>query len=411
MTELTAMQNVRKLRRALAASTVLAGSALSAPAFADGPNVVTTIKPVHSIAAAVMEGVGTPHILIDGAASPHGFALKPSQAFLLEGADVVFWVGPELTSSLEKPISSMADKAARVELLDAKGIEQLKWRKGDQFDSHDHGDHDDHGHDDHADHGHDDHAHDDHDHDHDKTAEKHDHGHDDHDHDKDPAHDHDKHEHEEEHAAHDDHGHDHDHDKEHAHDHDEHAHEEEHAGHDDHGHDHAGGNDPHIWLNPENGIAIANAMATTLSEADPTNADTYKANAKAFAEKVSGLEAEISAKLKPVKGQKFIVFHDAYHHFEHHYGIEASGAITVTPEALASAEQIAEIQSRVRDQNVVCVFQEPQFDSKLVNVVIEGSDAKVGVLDPLGTELANGPDLYPALLTSLADSLADCLKS
>ncbi|MGS4884036.1 zinc ABC transporter substrate-binding protein [Roseibium sp. MB-4] len=377
------MQNARKFRLALAASTVLAGSALSAPAFADGPNVVTTIKPVHSIAAAVMEGVGTPHILIDGAASPHGFALKPSQAFLLEGADVVFWVGPELTSSLEKPISSMADKAARVELLDLESIEQLKWREGDQFDSHDHGDHDDHGHDDH---GHDDHAH-----------------------------DHDKHEHEEEHAAHDDHGHDHDHDKEHAHDHDEHAHEEEHAEHDDHGHDHghdhAGGNDPHIWLNPENGIAIANAMATTLSEVDPANTDTYKANAKAFAEKVSGLEAEISAKLEPVKGQKFIVFHDAYHHFEHHYGIEASGAITVTPEALASAEQVAEIQSRVRDQNVVCVFQEPQFDSKLVNVVIEGSDAKVGVLDPLGTELANGPDLYPALLTSLADSLADCLKS
>ncbi|MBO9422457.1 zinc ABC transporter substrate-binding protein [Labrenzia sp. R4_2] len=409
------MQNARKLRLALAASTVLAGSALLAPAFADGPNVVTTIKPVHSIAAAVMEGVGTPHILIDGAASPHGFALKPSQAFLLEGADVVFWVGPELTSSLEKPISSMADKAARVELLDVEGIEQLKWREGDQFDSHDHGGHDDHGHDDHADHGHDDHAHDDHDHDHDKTAEKHDHGHDDHDHDKDHAHDHDKHEHEEEHAAHDDHGHDHDHDKEHAHDHDEHAHEEEHAEHDDHGHDHghdhAGGNDPHIWLNPENGIAIANAMAATLSEVDPANTDTYKANAKAFAEKVSGLEAEISAKLEPVKGQKFIVFHDAYHHFEHHYSIEASGAITVTPEALASAEQVAEIQSRVRDQNVVCVFQEPQFDSKLVNVVIEGSDAKVGVLDPLGTELANGRDLYPALLTSLADSLADCLKS
>ncbi|CTQ74954.1 zinc ABC transporter substrate-binding protein [Roseibium alexandrii] len=396
MTELTAMQNARKLRLALAASTLLAGSALTAPAFADGPNVVTTIKPVHSIAAAVMAGVGTPHILIDGATSPHGFALKPSQAFLLQGADVVFWVGPELSSSLEKPISSMADKAARVELLDVEGIEQLKWREGDQFDSHDHGEQDDHGHDDHADHGHDDHAHD-----HEKTAEEHEHGHDDHDHDKDHAHDDDAHEHEEEHAAHDDH--------------DEHAHEEEHAEHDDHGHDHghdhAGSNDPHIWLNPENGIAIANAMATTLSEVDPTHADTYQANAKAFAEKVSGLEAEISAKLEPVKGQKFIVFHDAYHHFEHHYDIEASGAITVTPEALASAEQVAEIQSRVRDQNIVCVFQEPQFDSKLVNIVIEGSDAKVGVLDPLGTELANGPDLYPALLTGLADSLADCLKS
>jgi len=152
-------------------------------------------------------------------------------------------------------------------------------------------------------------------------------------------------------------------------------------------------------------------MAAALSEIDPDHASTYQANAKAFGDKISGLNAEISAKLEPATGRNFIVFHDAYHHFEHHYDIEASGAITVTPEALASAEQVAKIQSRVRDQNIVCVFQEPQFDSKLVNVVIEGSDAKVGVLDPLGTELANGPDLYPALLTSLADSLADCLKS
>ncbi len=427
MFDLSAMQNRTKIHSALAVSAVLASTALTAPAFADSPNVVTTIKPIHSIAAAVMEGVGTPHILIDGAASPHGFALKPSQAFLLQGADAVFWVGPELTPSLEKPISSMAAKAARVEMMDADGIEHLGLRDNDQFDSHDHGDHEDHdehGHEDHEDHekSAEKHDHDD-DHDHEKEhAHKDEHDHDDdhkdehaegpsdedHDHDKDHAHDHDD-DHEKEHAHK---GEDHDHEEEHAHDHDD-DHKEEHAEvHDDHGHDHAhGGKDPHIWLNPENGIKIAQTMAATLSEIDPDHAATYKANADKFEATITSLNAEIAGKLEPLKGGKFVVFHDAYHHFEHHYGVEASGAISVTPEALASADRVSEIQNRVRSQNITCVFQEPQFDSKLVSVVIEGSDAKVGTLDPLGTELENGPGLYPALLTSLAVSIAGCLKS
>lgn len=388
MTDLSAMQNTSLFRAVAALSALLAGTALSAPIQADAPNVVTTIKPVHSIAAAVMDGVGTPHILIDGAASPHGFALKPSQAFLLQGADAVFWIGPELTPSLAKPVSSMAASAVRIELLDAEGIKHLDFRDDDQFEGHDHedhGSHDDHGHDDHKDH--------------DKSSEhqKAESGHG-HDHGKEHAHEEIKHEHEHEGSGKDAH-------------HDEHEdkHTDSHQA-DGDGHDHAGGKDPHIWLNPDNGIAIAQEMAKVLAGLDPENAAVYQANAAKFADSIAALDQENSAKLAPVKGQKFIVFHDAYHHFEHHYGIEASGAITVTPEALSSADRVSEIQSRVREQSIICVFQEPQFDAKLVNVVIEGSDAKVGILDPLGTELANGPNLYPALLTGLANSLVGCLK-
>ncbi len=380
------MKNTLPNRSTLAAVALLTSTAFTAPALADAPNVVTSIKPIHSIASAVMAGVGAPNILIDGSASPHGFALKPSQAFLLQGADAVFWIGPGLTPSLEKPISSMATKAANIELMDVKGIEHLGIRENDQFEGHDH------------DHGSEEKREDDHDHEKDHSDEHAD------------GHDHDK-EHEEEHAHADGHDHDKDHDKEHADDNDrEKDHEEEHADGHDHGHGHEGSKDAHIWLNPENGITIAHQIAATLSELDPANASTYEANANAFSDKISALNTEISGKLAPVKGAKFVVFHDAYHHFEHHYDVEASGSITVTPEALSSADRVSEIQSRVRSQGITCVFQEPQFDSKLVGVVIEGSDAKVGTLDPLGTGLKNGPDLYPALLTSLADSMVDCLK-
>lgn len=416
-TPITYSSSFRASKRMLVQTAIAGSFALATttmPAFADAPSVVTTIKPLHSIASAVMEGVGKPHILIDGAASPHGFALKPSQAFVLQGADVVFWIGPSLTPSLAKPIGSMAADATTVEMMDVANIDQLPFREGANFDAHDHGDHDDHAaHEDHEEHEkHADHdAHEGHD-DHDEHAD-HD-GHDDHeDHDENAGHkDHDEHE---KHAdAHDEHDHDHD-EKEHAHsehDHDEEEHEKHaDAGHDDHDeHDHAGEMDPHIWLNPDNGIAIAAAMADTLAKADPENAETYKKNAVSFAERIEGLETKIAETLKPVEGKKFVVFHDAYHHFEHHFDFEASGAITISPETVASASRVAEIQKQIKDLNVTCVFQEPQFEAKLVDVVLEGSDARKGTLDPLGTELTNGPDLYPELLSSLSTSLNSCLS-
>ncbi len=338
--------------------SVLAGSfALAAgmtAAHADTPSVVTTIKPIHSIAAAVMEGVGEPEIIIDGAASPHGFALKPSQAALIQGADVVFWVGPSLSSSLAKPIEAMAADAVEVELLDAKGIDLLPYREGANFDAHDH---------DHGDH--------------------------------------------EEHADHDDH--DHDKHEEHA-DHDDQDHEKREEPDDNDAHDQDNQEEAHIWLNPDNGIAIAAAMAETLSEVDPANAAPYKQNAAAFAERLEALAGDLAKTLEPAKGKNFVVFHDAYHYFEHHFDFEASGAITLTPETVASANRVAAIKDQMSDLKVTCVFQEPQFEAKLVDVVLEGTDARKGTLDPLGTGLENGPDLYPNLLTSMSQSLADCLS-
>ena len=84
---------MRILKPLLLATSVIAGSSLAARAEV---NVVASIKPVHSLVAAVMDGVGTPGIIVDGAGSPHTYALKPSQAQMLEKADVVFWIGHEI---------------------------------------------------------------------------------------------------------------------------------------------------------------------------------------------------------------------------------------------------------------------------------------------------------------------------
>jgi len=104
--------------------------------------VVASIKPIHSLASYLMDGVGKPSLIVDGYASPHGFAMKPSHAKMLQDADIVFWVGEDLENFLEKPLDSIAKKAKKIELLETKGLIKLKFRERNIFDDHD--DHDDH---------------------------------------------------------------------------------------------------------------------------------------------------------------------------------------------------------------------------------------------------------------------------
>ena len=133
-------------------------------------NVVASVKPVHSLVSGVMDGVGKPALIVKGSASPHTYSLKPSQAQQIEEADLVFWMGHELESFLEKPLEAIATKAKVVELIDSDELKKLDMREGGAFD--------DHGHDEH---GHDEHGKDEHDDDH-KDHDKHsDEKHDDHD--------------------------------------------------------------------------------------------------------------------------------------------------------------------------------------------------------------------------------------
>ena len=123
--------------------------------------VVASIKPIHSLASYLMDGVGKPDLIVDGYASPHGFALKPSHAKMLQEADIIFWVGEDLENFLEKPLSSIAKKAEKIELMEIKGLNKLKFRERNIFDGHDDHGHEEDGHkeDKHDDHGHDEDGH------------------------------------------------------------------------------------------------------------------------------------------------------------------------------------------------------------------------------------------------------------
>ncbi len=385
----------RKLLPVSITAVLMGGTAL-----AEVPNVAVDIAPVHSLVARVMDGVGEPALIVQAGASPHEYSLRPSEAAALQEADLVFWMGENLTPWMEGAVETLADGATVTTLLESDGTVLLDFRENALFEAHshdDHDDHDDHGHDDHDHEGHDDHAdegHDDHDHGDDHAK------HDDHDHAKDDDHNHD------DHADAKDHD-DHDHGEEHA-DHDDHDHDD-HASHDDHdGHDH-GVHDPHAWLSPENASTWLNLIAAQLSAADPDNAGTYFANAAAAREEMAALSAEVAQTLEPVRGGSFIVFHDAYQYFENDFDFPAAGAISLGDAADPSPARIAEIQGRITGEGVDCVLAEPQFNPGIIETVLAGTEANTGVIDPLGSELEPGKDLYPQLIQNMAKTLAECL--
>jgi zinc transport system substrate-binding protein len=182
------------------------------------------------------------------------------------------------------------------------------------------------------------------------------------------------------------------------------------AEHEDSGeHHHHGDADTHIWLDPENAKAIVSEVAETLSRVDAANAATYKANADKTLQELDTLSVELKTSLAPAKGQDFIVFHDAYQYFENRFGLNASTAISINPENPPGAKQIAALQKRIAEGKIKCVFAEPQFDNKIVNVILEGTSAKAATLDPIGAALGAGPELYDQLLRGLAQNLTTCL--
>ena len=144
---------MNKLKKILFILPILSLLTIFTPANAE-IKVVTSIKPIHSLASYLMDGVGKPDLIVDGFNSPHGFSMKPSHAKMLQNADLIFWIGEDLESFLEKPLNSIAKKAEKIELIEIKGLNVLKFRERNIFDEHDHDDHakkkDDH--DDHDDH-------------------------------------------------------------------------------------------------------------------------------------------------------------------------------------------------------------------------------------------------------------------
>lgn len=292
------------------------------PARAQELNVVVTLKPVHSIVAGMMMGVGKPTLLLKGAASPHAYALKPSDMRDLQSADLIVRDSPGLEVFLDKALSQVNARTTILTITDIPGMGLLKLRVGGAFEAHE---------DDHATHGH------------------------------------------------------------------------------DHGPGDGAGIDPHLWLDPVNAAAIANKVADVLGGLRPGHRDLFRQNAGKVVARLAALQDEVVKEIAPVKGRPFLVFHDAYQYFEHRFGLNVVGAVTVSPDVPPSAHRLRMLREKLKATGAACVFAEPQFPPRIIASIIEGTGVRQGTLDPLGAALEAGPDQYFMLLKSVARSLRTCL--
>ena len=172
--------------------------------------------------------------------------------------------------------------------------------------------------------------------------------------------------------------------------------------------------DEHLWLSPYNAKIIIKAIEKQLSLLDPDNATKYAVNRRRFLTKLDKLDADIKAKLKILRHKKYLVFHDAYQYFEKFYGLHSPIAITDNPANPLSIQRMLVMHDLIINQNVHCLFKEPQFSSKVLDSLLKSKDLngrlKVGILDPLGSDEDLGGDGYFKLINNLATEFYNCFK-
>jgi len=270
---------------------------------------VATIPPIHSMVAMILDGIAAPDLIVKGYASPHDYAMSPSDAANIAKADIIFWAGPALEGFLVKSIGNL-DAQTKVVALDNEANSQE---------------------------GH---------------AER-------------------KH---------------------------KHSHEHEHHGH-----------DPHFWLDPEKAQHAVEQIATSLSELLPNQQKQIDANLKRALSALVMLESDVRKIVAPLKDKEVVVLHDAYSQFTGHFGLKSFIPLSVTPDHRPGPAQLRKIRQTIKQHNIRCVFREPQYPKRYTALLIEGSSAREGTLDPLGGSLTPGPNLYGELLRALATSLKECM--
>lgn len=271
--------------------------------------VLTSIKPLQLIAAAVQQGAGSPEVLLPPGASPHHFALRPSDVRRVADVDLLYWVGPDLEGFLPRVLAGRDKPSVAVQELPGMTLRHFG------------------------------------------QAE---------------------------------------------------------SGEDDHDHDHRPGSlDAHLWLLPANARVIAARMAADLSAADPANAPLYQANLRAFEQRLDALDGRLKARLAPLAGKPFFVFHQAFDYFESAYGLQHAGVFTAASELQPGARHVAAMRERLKAAGAACVFSEPPLRPRLAETLSAGLPVRLAELDALGVEARS----YEQLLEELAGQLAGCLES
>ena len=273
------------------------------------PVVLVSIKPLAMIVEGVTGEAFEVDTLLPASVSPHSYTLKFSDIQRIRRANLALWVGPELESSLAKPLSARISRKAVV--IRATELLDIHW----------------------------------------------------------PAED----------SAQDKHAHDHP----------------------------ARSRDPHIWLNPQNALIVAQTVVDRLSELYPGQAPQLKANYRRFAVDIMRFEQISAEKAWALRGQGFLVMHDGYGHLVNHYQLKQLGAVRLPSGGQRGLKHRAGLL-KLKDQ-VQCVFSEPQWPTDWAEQIARPLNARVGVLDPMGYDISPDENAYLEFMQNLFSAMENCL--
>jgi zinc transport system substrate-binding protein len=184
----------------------------------------------------------------------------------------------------------------------------------------------------------------------------------------------------------------------------EHA-EEEHAE-EEHGHDHgaeAGGEDPHIWLDPVKYAEVAEGVGKAFEKADPDHAADYRKNTEALVKKLGDLNTKFETGLKDTDSKVFITTHAAFGYLAERYGLTEEAISGLSPESEPSAARVKELEKMAKADGVSTVFYETLVSDKTAKTVAKDSNLKTDVLDPLEgiTDKSRGDDYFQVMEANL----------
>ena len=275
------------------------------------PQILVSIKPLHSLVSGLTKGITTPALLIESQQSPHDYSLRPSDRRRIEQADMIIYTGTEIEPFIADIQKSTPNKLF-IPLSRIPAMQALPARS--------------------------------------VSHHKH------------------------------------------------------------HGHDGNHQIDGHIWLSINNAMVMVNYLCDQLIQLDPNNQQLYINNRDLLIERLDRLKQDIAARFSDIKQQPFIQFHDAFQYFEKEFGLNNSLFVTTSPENPVGIKQLKSLKTAISSQNIQCVFYEPPVIPKILYSLTEDSQARILPLEPLGSELNAGENLYFELLDNIAKQLATCLK-
>ena len=170
--------------------------------------------------------------------------------------------------------------------------------------------------------------------------------------------------------------------------------------------DHA--NDPHAWLDPNNALVWLDVIALRLAQFDQEHADVYQQNAADAKAALTIIREQLKARLEPLAGKPFLVYHDSFQYFEHRFGLNVLGAISASDARRPGPARVGRVRKLVSNEGITCVLGEPQFNANLIRSV--APSATLVTVDVLGATLKPGAALYHSLMNDIGNALESCLK-